>query len=291
MAQATPTKHEIQLSDGRTLVAYDAGAPDGGAGRAGSVGPDRLTVIWHHGSPHTGVLLEPLLSLAAERGIRLVSYARPSYGGSSPDEGRSVASAAADVAALADALGVGRFAGMGASGGGPHALAAAGLLGDRVIATATFASPAPYTDAFDWFAGMAAPEALQSARAGRDARAEFAQTDEFNPAVFIEADFAALGGAWGSLGEDAGRADAFGPDGLIDDDVAFAKPWGIDLGAIGSPVLVVHGGMDRMVPVSHAHSLVDQIPTAQLWLRPREGHVSVLGAADVTLDWLLARGR
>jgi pimeloyl-ACP methyl ester carboxylesterase len=82
-----------------------------------------FTVVWHHGSPRTGALLEPLQSAAARRGIRLLSYGRPSYGGSSPRPGREVASAAADVAQLADVFGVARFAVMGASGGGPHALA------------------------------------------------------------------------------------------------------------------------------------------------------------------------
>ena len=275
-------RREIQLLDGRSLVAYDAGVPDGIA---------RLTVIWHHGSPHTGVLYEPLLSMAAERRIRLVTYARPSYGGSSPNESRTVASAAADVAAVADALDIERFAGMGASGGGPHALACASLLSDRVTATVTFASPAPYSDAFDWFDGMAAPQALQAARVDRATRARYAETEAFDETVFTDADWAALNNRWGALGQDAGRASSAGANGLIDDDVAFAKAWEVDLGAIASPVLLVQGGADRMIPASHAQSLLGQIPTAELWLRPRDGHVSVLDASAVAFDWLLDRAR
>src|SRR4051812_34662789 len=106
----------VQLPDGRTVHAHDSGS---------SGGDVRLTIIWHHGSPQTGAPLEPLLSASAARGIRLVSYGRPSYGGSTPRPGRSVASAAEDVAGIADELGLGRFAVMGASGGGPHALACA----------------------------------------------------------------------------------------------------------------------------------------------------------------------
>src|SRR5829696_7089689 len=104
------------LPDGRRLVVHDAPVLD-----------DRedLTLIWHHGSPQTGALFEPLLSLATARRVRLVAYARPGYGGSSASSGRDVASAAADVEQVADALGIGRFATMGASGGGPHALACA----------------------------------------------------------------------------------------------------------------------------------------------------------------------
>jgi pimeloyl-ACP methyl ester carboxylesterase len=73
--------------------------------------------------------------------------------------------------------------------------------------------------------------------------------------------------------------------------VAFAKAWEVDLGAIASPVLLVQGGADRMIPASHAESLLKQIATAELWLRPRDGHVSVLDASAVAFDWLLDRAR
>ena len=100
---------DVRLQDGRNLRVHDSGE---GHAR------DGFTVLWSHGSPQTGALLEPLLLAASARGIRLLSYGRPSYGGSSPHAGRDVAAAAADVAQIADALGIARFAVMGASGGG-----------------------------------------------------------------------------------------------------------------------------------------------------------------------------
>jgi pimeloyl-ACP methyl ester carboxylesterase len=118
-----------------------------------------------------GAPLEPLLSAAAARGIRLFSYSRPSYGGSSPHPGRWVASAAADVAQLADAFGVRRFAVMGYSGGGPHALACGALLAGRVSGVVSLAGLAPLMEDFDWFAGMHSDGALRAAVAGREARA------------------------------------------------------------------------------------------------------------------------
>jgi PPOX class probable F420-dependent enzyme len=277
---APAAERDVRLADGRVLRTYDS---------APSAGPaDAFTVVWHHGSPQTGVPLEPLLEAAAERGIRLITYGRPSYGGSTPFPGRDVASAAGDLAQVADALGVGRFAVMGASGGGPHALACAALLGDRVSGAVSVAGLAPFTDEFDWFAGMIAPEALRAARDGRDARARFAETEEFDPESFTEADWAALRSRWQSLGEDAMRAGEAGPDGLVDDDVAFAAAWGFELTAIAAPVLVVHGGGDRVVPPAHADWLVRHLPRPELWLRPRDGHVSVLDACPVALDWLAA---
>jgi pimeloyl-ACP methyl ester carboxylesterase len=271
---------DVQLKGGRVVRGYDSG-PAGASGRR--------TIVWHHGSPQTGVLLKPLLSAAADRGVRLVSYARPSYGGSSPLPGRDVASAANDVAQLADALGVDRFAVMGASGGGPHALACAALLPERVTGVVCLAGIAPFTEDFDWYAGMVSDGGLRSAAKGRQARADFAAIDEFNHESFIPADWAALAGDWQSLGDDAMLAGTAGPDGLIDDDVAFASVWGFDLAAVTAPVLLVQGALDRVVPPAHADWLSRRLRRSELWIRPDDGHVSVLGACPAAMDWLLAQ--
>lgn len=271
--------HDVALPDGRMLRAYDLPLAT----------PPRLTLAWHHGSPQTGAPLAPVLAAAAARGIRVFSYARPAYGGSSPRPGRDVASAAADSAAVADALGIDRFAVMGASGGGPHAVAAATLPAGRVVAAVTLAGIAPFTREFDWFAGMASPDGIRSAFDGRPARAAFERTAQFDPDQFIPADYAALEGAWRSLGQDVERAAAWGTDGLVDDDVAFASPWGLRLEEVAVPVLVVQGGRDRVVPAAHGSWLADRLPQAELRLRPDDGHVSVLDAVPAAMDWLLAR--
>lgn len=70
---------------------------------------------------------------SARRGLRWVSYDRPGYGGSTPLTGRDVASAAACAQSIADALGLEKFAGLGHSGGGPHALARAALQPERAV--------------------------------------------------------------------------------------------------------------------------------------------------------------
>jgi pimeloyl-ACP methyl ester carboxylesterase len=289
--------HDLRLPDGRVLRVHDSAQHDDldpeydlGPDLATLARPVAATVFWQHGSPQTGALLEPLLAAAAERGIRLLSYGRPSYGGSSPLPGRTVASAAGDVAAIADALQVRRFAVMGASGGGPHALAAAALLPDRVSAAACLASPAPYDAVgLDFFAGMASDGALRAALAGRPARAHHQATAEFDPESFVERDYAALEGAWASLGADVGEASAAGPDGLIDDDMAFVRPWGFDVATITVPVLFVQGGRDRVVPPAHGAWLARTCPGAELWERPDDGHISVLTECPAALDWLLAR--
>jgi pimeloyl-ACP methyl ester carboxylesterase len=275
------SEREVRLDDGRVLHAYDSGA-DAAA---------RLVVVWHHGSPQTGALLEPVLAAAAARGIRMLSYGRPSYGGSSPNPGRDVASAAVDVAAVADAFGVDRFATMGASGGGPHALACAALLPDRVAGVVTIAGIAPYTDAFDWFDGMRSPGGLRAAQGGREAREVFEETAEFDPEQFLPVDFAALEREWAALGADVGRSAAFGSGGLVDDDVAFATPWGFELEQVTAPVLLVQGEGDRVVPRRHAAWMLSRLPNAQLWMRLDDGHVSALSTIPDAMDWLLANAR
>lgn len=281
MPSPVPIALDVPLADGRVLRAYDTGpVADAAGGRV---------LMWHHGSPQTGAPLEPVVVAAAARGIRVISYARPSYGGSSPRPGRDVASAADDAVAVADAFDVDRFASMGASGGGPHALAGAARHPDRVTGVVTLAGIAPFTDRFDWFAGMRSPGGLHAAQQGRAARARLAEVDEFDPEQFLPVDFAALDGAWSDLGADVAKSAAFGDDGLIDDDVAFANPWGFELAEVASPVLVVQGEGDRVVPRTHASWMLAHLPDATLWMRLDDGHVSVLGVVPDAMDWLLAR--
>ncbi|WP_345764675.1 alpha/beta fold hydrolase [Diaminobutyricibacter sp. McL0608] len=275
-------EHDVRLSDGRTVRVYDTGAAES----------DALTVVWFHGSPQTGALLDPLLEAASARRIRLLSYARPGYRGSTRVPGRDVASAAIDVEGFADALGLGGFAVMGASGGGPHALACAALLPGRVPAAATFATLAPFDAGIDWFGGMASDgAALRAAVEGPDARTAFEETAEFDPLSFNDRDYATLAGSWTSLGADVGIASGDGPEGLITDDLAFVQPWGFEIADIAAPVLLAQGGDDRVVPATHAEWLVGTMADAELWLRPRDGHISILEAAPVAFDWLLAHAR
>jgi len=288
------TETDLRLGVRRTLHVYDTGAPPGGTSPTSPGGTSQagggLAVFWHHGTPNTGAPPAPLFPAAAERGIRWVSYDRPGYGGSSPDPGRDVASAAADTAAVADALGIGRFAVMGHSGGGPHALACAALLPGRVLGTASLAGLAPYrAEGLDWFAGMspAGVTLLTAAAAGPAALQEHLASSEFDPEQLTPADYAALAGDWAWLGEVAGKAIAAGPGGMPDDELAYVAPWGFDPGQIRPPVLLVHGGQDRIAPCAHSQWLARQSRRAQLWLRPDDGHISVLDCAVPALDWLV----
>jgi pimeloyl-ACP methyl ester carboxylesterase len=271
---------DLELGEGRTLHVYDTGADDADG---------RLAVFWHHGTPNIGAPPEPLFAAAEELGIRWVSYDRPGYGGSSPQPGRDVASAAAHVSSIADALGIDRFALMGHSGGGPHALACGALLQGRVLGVVVGAGLAPFgAEELDYFAGMTPSGAaeLRAATEGRAALEDYLESAEFDPEMFTPEDHAALSGEWSWLNRVVGTASTTGPDGLIDDDLAYVGPWGFDPARVISPLLYLHGGRDRVVPSSHGEWLARRCPSAELRLYPEDGHISILISSSVALAWL-----
>jgi pimeloyl-ACP methyl ester carboxylesterase len=276
------TETDLQLSDGSTLHVYDTGADDADGAR--------LAVLWHHGTPNIGAPPEPLFPAADRLGIRWVSYDRPGYGGSTPYPDRNVASAAAYVSSIADALGIDRFGVMGHSGGAPHALACGALLPERVLGVVSMAGLAPFSaEGLDWFAGMAASgvASLRAAAEGRAAKERYeASGVQYDP-EFTPADHATLSGVWGSWLDDVvGPAVEGGPGGLIDDDLAYVAPWGFDPAQVIAPVLFVHGGRDRVVPSSHGEWLSRRCPSAELWLYPEDGHVSILNCSAAAMEWL-----
>jgi pimeloyl-ACP methyl ester carboxylesterase len=274
------TDFDLEVGDGRTLHVYDTGADDAHG---------RLAVFWQHGTPNIGAPPEPLFAAADRLGIRWVSYDRPGYGGSTPCRNRDVASAAAYVSSVADAMGIDRFAVMGHSGGGTHALACGALLPERVLAVVAVAGLAPFdAEGLDWFAGMAASgkASLRAAAEGRAAKERYeASGAEGNPG-FTDADEAALAGAWSWFIDVVRPAVEGGPGGLIDDDLAYVSPWGFDPARVSVPLLLVHGGRDRVVPSSHSEWLARRCPSAELWKYPEDGHISVLDSGAAAMEWL-----
>jgi pimeloyl-ACP methyl ester carboxylesterase len=274
-------ERKVQAPDGRTLAVEDYGDP---AGRP---------VLVHMGTPNSRLLYGPNVTDAAARGLRLIGYDRPGYGGSDPQPGRTVADCATDVRAICEALGIGRLAMWGISGGGPHVLACAALLPDLVTAAASLASLAPYpADGIDWFAGMGeenaedfrltlTDEAAARAKTEKEREAMLAATaDELAaefPSLLSPTDAMVLTGALAEYLVYSGR-EGLGPSGqgFWDDGRAFAAPWGFDLASISVPVLLMHGREDRFVPFGHGQWLAAHIPGVEARLLDHDGHLTLL---------------
>src|SRR3954454_4636929 len=117
--------------------------------------PDGLPVISLHGTPGGRLWRYPDSDRVAETGALLITYDRAGYGLSDRHRGRSVVDDVAAVTAIADDLGIDRFAVTGGSGGGPHCLAVAARLPDRVLRARCIVGVAPFrAEGLDFYAGM-----------------------------------------------------------------------------------------------------------------------------------------
>ena len=270
--------------------------------------PEGIPVIVHHGSPGAAVLHPDWEAAAAAEGLRLVTYSRPGYGTSSRDRGRTVADAARDSAALAGSLGFDRFLSLGFSGGGPHVLACAALLPERVVAAASLASVAPFdADGLDWMEGMAEgnveefdllregdEDALRAASEEQAAALRGASLEQFEESMqpFVtEADAEELRGPIGAtLLRHFQHATVVSVDGWVDDDLAVFRPWGFELSDIRVPVLLWQGRHDAMVPFGHGAWLAARIPGVDARLSEEDGHLSLLTRRmPEVLRWLRER--
>ncbi|HEV1997650.1 MAG TPA: alpha/beta hydrolase [Candidatus Dormibacteraeota bacterium] len=264
----------------RSLEVWDGGEEHGPA------------ILYHHGTPSCGQLYDNWVQDAQGRGLRLVGYSRPGYGGSTRRQGRDVAQCVEDVTAIADALGIERFSSWGASGGGPHVLACAALLPDRVVAAASLASVAPYdAPGLEFLAGMGednivefhaalqgeeALTALVDAEVQATRGATMEQMAENMSTVLSAVDRAAYSDEFGAhLMRSGKHALSNGGGGWVDDDLAFTRSWGFALRDIRIPLQIWQGGEDLMVPPAHGAWLAGQLPQAVFMARPEDGHLAL----------------
>jgi len=292
----TPTTR-LALADGRSLDLW----VDEDPGAAG------LTpLVFHSGTPSSGYGYEAFAAMARERGLRMVGWSRPGYGSSTRLPGRAVTHVVADTAAVLDHLGAERAYVAGHSGGGPHALACAALLSERVLATALIACVAPFeADGLDFLGGMGQDnhEEFAATLAGEAALAAFLEPVQQEILRITGPDVAAM---FGDLVDEVDRSAITGEyaawladqmregqressAGWLDDDISFVRPWGFDLASITGSVHVWQGAHDRMVPFAHGQWLAAHLGSACAHLLPEHGHLSlaVAGLPQI-LDSLVA---
>ncbi|MBU2668611.1 alpha/beta hydrolase [Actinoplanes bogorensis] len=258
-----PTTDELATPDGRVLRYCLYGPADG------------VPVIFHSGSPSCRWKRPDLIGVMERSRLRLLVYDRPGYGGSTRQPGRSVADAAADTRALADAYGWGRFGVFGGSGGGPHALATAALLGDRVARCAVLSGIMPRPPA--------PPEEQVRSSVTRNGAGVMEKIAAGGPEV-----------PWvpGPPARDDPDAVARlratfveSIDGWVDDTLAFGRPWGFDPGAIAVPVGSWRGSDDTAVPAEDEAWIRASVPGARGY-EYSGGHIPGVDTYGEIFGWL-----
>jgi pimeloyl-ACP methyl ester carboxylesterase len=286
----------VATTDGRKLEVLTAGIPGG------------FPWLWVPGTPSAAVDYPRLDELATNFDLRLVTWSRPGYGGSTPRPlppgGPRIVDDVPDIEAILDALEMDEFVVVGWSGGGPRALACAAVLSSRCRAAATLAGLAPFDAAdLDWMAGMGPGNVADftAALEGPEAYAAF-QEKFFLPMTSATAADVAAGlgqlltptdevsftgdlARW--LAETMHRAGAQGVVGVRDDGLALAAPWGFDLSSISVPTAIWAGGQDATVPYTHGQWLAANVPGAVAHLSDDAGHLTPLNHLEEVLDELL----
>ena len=247
-------------------------------------------LFFFHGTPGSRLVFSERDALAQIDGVRLVLPERPGYGVSDPQPNRTLLDWADDVATLADHLDIERFAVAGVSGGGPHALACASRLSDRVTVGLLLASPSPagvrgvtrgmsFGNRLGLLLGRFAPGLVR-----RSIRS-FAASFNSDPDRFLDGIARQMSESDRRLMEDAAVREAIardvqeayrqGGDGHADD-AALAmtsQSWGFDLSVITVPVHLWHGEADVLAPRAMAEYLTRTLPTCELHFVPDAGHL------------------
>jgi pimeloyl-ACP methyl ester carboxylesterase len=269
----------LTLPDGRTLGYAEWGDPDGSP------------IFNLHGTPGCRLNRHPDNAKIAATGARVITYDRPGYGASDRHRGRTINDCVADIAALADSLGIDAFAVTGGSGGGPHCLAVAAGLPDRVTRVACIVGVAPYDVLGEqWYDGMdpenikefgwaLAGEATLETELNREVAAMKVRIAE-NPANILgdfdipDEDRAILSrpDVAKVMSEAVNECVRNGIWGWADDDIAFTKPWGFDPATIVVPAAVWWGAKDVLVPPHHGEWIARTVPGAIARIDQGAGH-------------------
>jgi pimeloyl-ACP methyl ester carboxylesterase len=283
----------LTLPDGRQLDLFLDGPEDG------------IPLLFHHGSPSSGLPAPALVDAMADRGLRYVAWSRPGYGDSTRQPGRAIVDVVADATAVLDSIGADRAYTLGWSGGGPHAMATAAKLPDRILGAATIGGVAPYpADGIDWFEGMG-PENIEEFGASLQGPEALIAFKERAWPIWSQVTGEQVAEAFGGLIDDVDRGSLTGDFadevaaetrealrngywGWFDDDMAFNRPWGFELEPMRVPVHIWQGGHDRMVPYAHGTWLAAHVGSACPHLFAEHGHLTlVVDSIGLILDELI----
>lgn len=282
----------VRLPDDRKVSFAEYGDPYG------------RPVVWLHGTPGGRRQIPQEGRVAAEEtGVRLIAVDRPGVGRSTPHLYDNVLDFAVDLDYVADVLGIGDFAMIGLSGGGPYLLGAAYALAPRVKAAAVLGGVAPSVgrDAAD--GGVVALTArfqplltrfrvplavavgsLVSALRplGTPALITYALLQpEGDRRVLNRPEFRAM------FLDDIFNRGNRGLRAPIYDIVLFGREWGFSVRDVKIPIRWWHGDADHIIPFRHGQHMVSLLPDAELFVLPGESHLGSLPVAERVLADLL----
>lgn len=276
MNMNTYREQHIRLADGRRLSYDDVGAPDG------------KPVFYFHGVPSSRVEWQMWAdeTMLRQLGVRLIAIDRPGIGSSSFQPGRRLRDWPADVADLADGLGLRQFSVLGYSGGGPYAAACSRQIPERLIQAVLVSSLAPF-DLPGALEGVAPGNVifLQLARRKpwlfRLLYRQISLVSRLAPGQFLKRALETFDSADRAA---FARPEVHGPvlaargsgRGQQVDTALIISPWDFDLGEIAVPVQLWRGEQDHNVSRAMFEYLARSIPTAQTRLIPGEGHISLI---------------
>jgi len=273
---ADKTRQTITLRDGRTLGFAEYGDPVGKA------------VFHFNGSGGSRLEYPTDTSILTDLGIRFIATDRPGHGLSDPQTNRKLLDWPDDISQLADYLGADRFCVMGWSAGGPHALACAFKLPERVLAGTIISGlappdrPNPYKGALFinrqlWFFARRAPIVVKTFRRRLsrmlkgDPEEIVKKLAETFPLVDRQIIEAPGNLKWFSL--DILEGYRQGWQGPFQDDIIICNPWGFRLEDITVRIDIWQGEVDRNVPLHQAQYQYERIPNSRLTILPGQAHL------------------
>jgi pimeloyl-ACP methyl ester carboxylesterase len=280
------TACELRLEKGRRIGFAEYGAPEG------------QPVIVLHGTPGSRMLFESTDSVARKMGFRIVAADRAGYGLSDPHHHATLKDTAYDIQALANGLGINRFFLVGFSGGGPHALAAALLMRDRIQQVALISPVGLVTDTehvsmtslqhfiFSYL-GHSETAARVYFESVRSIVTWFPHSAEYLVTQYAaETDRAILDqyGLRHSLGTSMREGLTRSVEGAVQDLRLYCRPWGLSLHKLETPVTIWQGSEDTIVPPEAAYRLAGVLPNCRLEVLEGMGHYWLFGAFERILD-------
>jgi pimeloyl-ACP methyl ester carboxylesterase len=269
----------LTLKNGRKLGYAEYGDPEGKA------------VFHFNGSGGSRLEYPADESILTDLGIRFIATDRPGHGISDPQPDRKLLDWPDDISQLADHLDIERFYLQGWSAGGPHALACAYKLPDRVLAGALISGLAPpdrpqpykglpFPNRMLMIVGRSVPSLVYLVRRGMRS---MIMGDRDNvgkklAATFPEVDRQVImdTGSQEILITDIQEGYRQGWQGPAQDDIIINTPWGFNIEEIQVRIDIWQGGLDKNVPVNQGQYQHELIPNSRLTVLPDQAHVYLL---------------